>query len=394
MDYDTVVVGAGPGGSTTARFAAKNGARTLLLEKREEIGVPVRCGEGIAPRWLEMVGVPLEGDWIANRVRGAKIYSPNGNSLTIEDDNLGTEVGMVIHRDKLDQFLAKLAEDDGAEVRTGVTVTDLLWNGEYVGGVKIRDSNGKESEITCGIVVGADGFESQVGRWANLPTHRKPADMCGALQYTLINLDIDPEYCEFYLAKGSKGAYIWSFPKSSNESNVGIGCMVSRVKDPGEIKVLLDQFIENHKHFSKGKCIDVQGGGVSLSEPLEKTAGAGVMLVGDAARQIDSITGGGVANACLSGEIAGRIIGKATKTKDYSKEAMQEYDMEWRKVMEDRLYHSYLAKTKLTEVEPESIDTVVKTMADVGVEEPTVAGILAVLEEHHPEILAEIGDLI
>ena len=49
MDYDTVVVGAGPGGSTTARFAAKNGARTLLLEKREEIGVPVRCGEGIAP---------------------------------------------------------------------------------------------------------------------------------------------------------------------------------------------------------------------------------------------------------------------------------------------------------------------------------------------------------
>jgi flavin-dependent dehydrogenase len=101
-----------------------------------------------------------------------------------------------------------------------------------------------------------------------------------------------------------------------------------------------------------------------------------------------------VANACLSGEIAGRIIGKATETKDYSKEAMQEYDTEWRKVMEDRLYHSYLAKTKLTEVEPESIDTVVKTMADVGVEEPTVAGILAVLEEHHPEILAEIGDLI
>ena len=94
-----------------------------------------------------MVGVPLEGDWIANRVRGAKIYSPNGNSLTIEDDNLGTEVGMVIHRDKLDQFLAKLAEDDGAEVRTGVTVTDLLWNGEDVGGVKIRDSKDKSNMI-------------------------------------------------------------------------------------------------------------------------------------------------------------------------------------------------------------------------------------------------------
>ena len=226
MDWDVIVVGAGPGGSTAARFAAEGGARTLLLEKRAEIGVPVRCGEGIAPRWLEMIGVEVEGDWVTNRVRGARIYSPNGTCLTVDDDNLGTEVGAVISRTGLDQHLAKLAADAGAEVRISTAVIGLLHNGDTVTGVCIRNPNGSSEELRCGVVVGADGFESQVGRWAGLPTHCKPADMCGALQYTMVDLDIDPEYCEFYLAKGSKGAYIWSFPKTASESNVGIGCML------------------------------------------------------------------------------------------------------------------------------------------------------------------------
>jgi flavin-dependent dehydrogenase len=43
--YDVVVVGAGPGGSTTARFAAERGLKVLMLDKRREIGYPVQCGE-------------------------------------------------------------------------------------------------------------------------------------------------------------------------------------------------------------------------------------------------------------------------------------------------------------------------------------------------------------
>ena len=394
MDWDTIVVGAGPGGSTAARFAAEGGARTLLLEKRSEIGVPVRCGEGIAPRWLEMIGVVVEGDWVLNRVRGARIYSPNGTCLTIDDDNLGTEVGAVISRTGLDQHLAQLAADAGAEVRTGVTVTGLLRDGDAVTGVRLRNSDGSSEELPCGVVIGADGFESQVGRWAGLPTHRKPADMCGALQYTMVDLDIDHTYCEFYLAKGSKGAYIWSFPKTASESNVGIGCMLSRVKQPGEIKALLDSFIAEHPDFSQGRIIDTIAGGVSLSEPLEQTAAAGVMLVGDAARHIDAITGGGVANACLSGRQAGRVAVAAMEAGNFSDEFLQAYDRGWREEMEDRLYHSYLAKTKLTEIEPEMIDAVVATMVKVGVDEPTVQGILEVLEEHHPEILEKVGAML
>ncbi|MEC9336781.1 MAG: hypothetical protein VYC68_04685, partial [Candidatus Thermoplasmatota archaeon] len=182
--------------------------------------------------------------------------------------------------------------------------------------------------------------------------------------------------------------------KTANESNVGIGCMLSRVKQPGEIKDLLDSFITDHPDFANGRVIDTIAGGVSLSEPLEKTAAAGVMLVGDAARHIDSITGGGVANACLSGREAGRVAAAATKASNFSEDFLQAYERGWREEMEDRLYHSYLAKTKLTEVEPEMIDAVVATMVKVGVDEPTVQGILEVLEEHHPEILEKVGAML
>ncbi len=96
MDWDVIVVGAGPGGSTAARFAAEGGARTLLLEKRSEIGVPVRCGEGIAPRWLEMVGVVVEGAWVLTPFPGPRSYSPTAPCLTTTVDNQAPKAGAVI----------------------------------------------------------------------------------------------------------------------------------------------------------------------------------------------------------------------------------------------------------------------------------------------------------
>ena len=77
MRYDVVVVGAGPGGSTAARFAAEAGLKVLLLEKRLEIGAPVRCAEGLSRDSLEKVGIKPDKSWIAREVLGARIYGPN-----------------------------------------------------------------------------------------------------------------------------------------------------------------------------------------------------------------------------------------------------------------------------------------------------------------------------
>jgi len=99
IECDVVVVGAGPAGSMTAKFAAQGGADVVMIEKRPEIGSPVRCGEGIARSWLDRVGITVEDKWIARKVKGAKIVSPSGkHSLMLDETRAGNEVGYVVDR--------------------------------------------------------------------------------------------------------------------------------------------------------------------------------------------------------------------------------------------------------------------------------------------------------
>ena len=76
LKTDVLVIGAGPAGSMTAKWAAKSGARVLMIEKRQEIGSPVRCGEGMSKDWLADVGI-RPGHWINLEVEGARIFSPS-----------------------------------------------------------------------------------------------------------------------------------------------------------------------------------------------------------------------------------------------------------------------------------------------------------------------------
>ena len=65
-EVDVLVIGAGPTGSTAAKYAARGGADVLLVEKRSEIGTPVRCGEGVAKRWLDEIGLAPSGEFICH----------------------------------------------------------------------------------------------------------------------------------------------------------------------------------------------------------------------------------------------------------------------------------------------------------------------------------------
>src|SRR2546428_13245621 len=100
--YDVVVVGAGPSGSMTARYAAMGGCRTLLIEKRQEIGSPGRCGEGLARHFVEDTKLPVDRKRVSREVKGAEIVSPNGTELTYEEDHPGMAAGYVLQADPLD----------------------------------------------------------------------------------------------------------------------------------------------------------------------------------------------------------------------------------------------------------------------------------------------------
>ena len=387
--YDVLVVGAGPSGSTAARYAATSGCRTLLIEKRAETGTPVRCGEGIAKGWLAEIGVPPSPKFVAHEVQGARVHAPDGTCLTIDASLAGNEVGYTVERDQFDRYLAAEAARAGAEIRIRTSAVALLKEDGRVVGARCEHM-GRTYDVRAKLVVGADGFESQVGRWAGLATHLRARDIDACLEYTMVGVEGDARFDDFYLGSCAPGGYAWVFWKGEDVANVGLGVNLSRLRDKAEVKAYLDTFLRNHPDLGQGNVLSEIAGGVSVSPPLERTVTDGCVLVGDAARMIDPLTGGGILNGCVAGRYAGEVAGEALAANDFTTSILQRYERRWKDRFEESLYRDYMLKEKLRGMDDAALNRLVRAVADVAPREITGPAVLDALRERHPEILQEL----
>ena len=163
-EFDCIVVGGGPAGSTFARVAAEGGLSVLLLEKDRDIGVPVRCGEAVSDAGLRIFHEP-DPRWIASTINRIRLIAPNE---TVVEFDL-QQKGYILDRRIFDYDLAEYASSAGAQIVTKAYVDDLIIENDRVVGVK-GTHVGERFEKRANIVVGADGVESRVGRWAGLNT--------------------------------------------------------------------------------------------------------------------------------------------------------------------------------------------------------------------------------
>jgi flavin-dependent dehydrogenase len=109
--FDVLVVGAGPAGSCAARAAALAGARVILVERRRQVGFPVQCAEFVP--WQLGHQVPIPARCIAQTIGQMRTFLPDG---TVVDKQAA---GYVLDRALWDRYLAVLACQAGAELRTG-----------------------------------------------------------------------------------------------------------------------------------------------------------------------------------------------------------------------------------------------------------------------------------
>ena len=392
-DYDVIVVGAGPAGSMTAKHAAKKGARVLMIEKRQEIGASLRCAEGVNRKGLEKAGVPVDNRWVSAYMAGAKLVSPGGHEFRIDESQAGNEVGMVLERHLFDKAMAADAARAGAEIWLKTSAVDVIKEGDKVVGVKAR-REGEPLTLKAGCVVAADGFESQVARWAGIDTSLKAGDITTCYQYRMTNLKTEPDYCEFVLGSAAPGGYIWIFPKGDDTANVGIGVLATKLKKPGDVKHYLDAWIKKDPRVSCGQPLEALAGGVSVSPPVEQSVMNGLILVGDSARIIDPITGGGIVNGLLTGKFAGEVLGDCVQANDFSEAALMPYDKKWRDAMENRLWRNWMAKEKLVTISDKTLDGVIDTLSTAHVDKMSVHNILIAIKERHPELVKEFEDMI
>jgi len=320
--YDVVVVGAGPGGSMAARSAAMQNVNVLMIEKRQEIGSPVRCAEGISKKALESL-VDIDPKWICAEINGGRIHSPDGSFITVDQPGSG----LVLERKVFDKDLSLLSAQAGAEIWTKSRAIDIIKENGSVAGVVVRRLDG-DYAVRAKVVIAADGVESQLGRWAGIKTACKLDDLDTCAQYLMTGIAIDSNYCDFYL--GSQIAprgYAWIFPKGKNTANVGVGIGGNVAKQ--KAIEYLDSFVE--KELGGGSVVATVFGGVPICGTLSDIVLDGFMLVGDAAHQNDPVSGGGIVNAMIAGNIAGEVAGKAIKVGNASRSFLIEYEKRWSK---------------------------------------------------------------
>lgn len=305
-EYDIIVVGAGPAGSTAAKFAAEK-AKVLVVDKHREIGSPKRCGEGLGIRVFNEFDIPVDQRFINRDIYGSVIYAPNGKEVIVRYEKI---MGYVIERKIFDKYLAAEAARKGANVIAEAHANLWMEDGKLVG-VKVK-RQGEELDIKSKIVIAADGVESQIAKQMGLNTTVNPYDMDSCIEYEMCGIDYK-EMDMLHIFVGNNIAprgYVWIFPKDDDRANVGIG-IAGDVKETA--KYYLDKFIAEQQGLKEGSILEVNVGSVPVGGFLEDMVKDNLLVVGDAARQVNPIHGGGIGEAIYGGKLAGIAAGKATE---------------------------------------------------------------------------------
>jgi geranylgeranyl reductase family protein len=327
-EYDVIIVGAGPAGSTCAAFLGKRGHKVLLIDKakfpRDKI-----CGDAISGSLKTQEELNLTPDIKKNmhaEIHRAVFSAPNGKVLDIPFK--GT--GYVCRRYIYDNLIFERGREK-ADVLEGFTVTGLIKENGYVKGIRGR-VKGKDMEMRSKVVVGADGAHSVVARETG-SLDLEPRHTITAVRCYYRNVKDVTDAIELHFVNDIIPGYFWVFPAGDNCANVGIGMVLEDFKKKRwKMTDKMFNIIENNllfrDRFKNARLEEgtVKGWTLPVGSKRRNAHGNGYVLVGDAAGLIDPFTGEGIANSMKSGQVAAEWIDKAIKADDYSAGFLAQYE--------------------------------------------------------------------
>ena len=381
--YDVVVVGGGPSGSMAGWEAAKGGASVCILEKDRDIGYPVRCGEAAGESGLRKF-VEIKDSWVAQKITGAKLGSPSGKLVDVD---FAAETGFILNRRIFDYDLSRYAANAGAEVYTKAYVKDLRIDNSIVNGVEL-DHLGEEKKIDAKIVIGADGLTSRIGRWAGIKTQIRMKDMESAVQYSVSNIDIEPSKMIMYVGKNhAPGGYLWVFPKGDRFANIGIGISGEYSKYKSA-KKYLDEFMK--REYPDAAVLTTMCGGVPCGKPMRNPVKDGLMLVGDAAHQINPMTGGGIVSGMTAGWIAGQVAAEAVQNNDLSTQMLNSYSDTMWKTFGKNYERFYSIKEAVHGLADEDLDHIADKVLSIPSHKRTLSSVFKAAVFKKPSLIMDV----
>ena len=325
IETDVLVIGGGPAGSSAARFAAKGGADVILIDKKSEIGFPKRCAEGVSKRIFEKLDLEADPHWITNEISGVRFIAPDGTDIWLSEDQIDLpDAGYVLERKVFDKHMAVEAAREGAKIRIKTQAKGLERedDGTFI---VACESMGESFDIHAKIIIGADGPESHVAKWAGLNAYIKPQHMVAGVQFEMCNVKMSRnDYLEFYFGSVAPGGYFWLFPKGGDVANVGLG-VITNMAQKSAYEYLVDA-VDGCYATQDAQAVELNSGGDPVGGLVKEMYGDNIMLVGDAASQVNPLTGGGITNGMLGGRFAGEVAAEAIKAGNYSKDFLKKYE--------------------------------------------------------------------
>jgi geranylgeranyl reductase family protein len=329
MKYDVVIVGAGPSGSTAAKNLAENGKKVLIIDK-QKFPRDKSCGGGIPTRVMKQF--PYIKAFIDSISYGSYTHS-SSLKYTLKFVTDKPFLVTVIRKD-FDDGLVKLAVNAGATFLNSTAVKDVTIQKDKV--ALLLDDNKK---IEAEIVLGCDGIRSIVAEKTDLC--KKMDEICTCVvqeqrmdEQQLHKYFTDKKIVHLFIKTQGIAGYGWIFPKKKH-INIGMGQFESAV-DSSKPKTNLKESYEKYIKLLKEKKmlpldfpIENVKGGLLPVFPLKKTYSERVLLCGDAAGFINSITGEGIYYAMASGEIAANVASESIDSDDMSCEFLSKYQELW-----------------------------------------------------------------
>jgi len=330
LEYDVVVVGGGPAGCMAAKYAAKEGVSTLILEEDPAIGEPVQCAGLISKRAIEESEIKNSKSFINCELRGAIIHS-HSHAIKIESPS-SEKRAFAIRRDIFDKELAEAALNEGVDIILKSRVKGVKRGGEKAKLIIMDATVAGTREINAKVVIGADGARSVVANIAGLKVAKNFLN-CVQIEGAY---EVEEAVAEIFVGKSiAPGFFAWAIPIGKNTARIGL-CIDKRVsshpyplrflkRNLSEHPVIAKKYKGTRSNFTAG-IIPIPGGaGIGQRRRIVKMVnGVGMLLVGDAAAQVKPITGGGVYYGMKCGKIAGEIAAKACLEGDM--EVLREYE--------------------------------------------------------------------
>ena len=323
-EADVIVVGAGPAGATTAFYLAQSGLDVLLLEKsrfpREKV-----CGDGLTPRAVKaLVGMGIkvgeQDGWVRNK--GLRVIGA-GLRLEMPWPELSSYpgYGLVRTRHDMDEALARRAQQAGARLLEGVTVTGPVRHERSgrITGVVARPEGGDERRYAARVVVAADGNSSRLSVAMGL-RKRDDRPLGVAVRTYYKSPRHDDDYLESWLDlwDGDRllPGYGWIFGMGDGTSNVGLGLLnTSAAFGHTDYHALLRKWLKGMPaewgFTEENRTAPVRGAALPMGFNRTPHYHQGLLLVGDAGGMVNPFNGEGIAYAMESGEILARTITQA-----------------------------------------------------------------------------------